>query len=361
MKTTKLLAFLSAAAMLGSVTACGKAEDSAPVQTTAAATAAETTVTTAAETTTVTTTTKPDPVFVDELKDKEIPVGAITFDTPSLYTAHAMGGGGDEAPVELSLVDFDGDKKLRVRVLRQDGEDFQVPKIVFNLGELIGAENTGKIGHISVDFTTLAREEWQNDDGTASVVVGNFLGALAGNIAKEKGKDADGNLTQNDWATHKEFSYQDWDNFGHTWRCEADIPALMVASNGYAENNDAATLVIMRWGQKNAVDFYIDNISILDKEGKAIPFIYNAVQNPAEVVKDGKDSAGKLDSSVIVSGTAAAATTAAATAAAVGSTTAAAGTTAAASTTAAESTTAAASTTAAETTAAAETTTAKAE
>ena len=213
MKMKKMLAFLCAVSMIGTMAACGSTGDSTntPVTNTyAASTAAETTATTApATTTSATTTTKPDPIFVDEVKDKPVPEGAITFDTPSLYTCHAMNAGGDEAPVEISLVDFDGDKKIRVRVLHEEGKEYGVPKIVFNLGELIGAENTGKIGHISVDLTCLAREEWLNDDGSTSLVVGNFLGALAGNIAKEKVKDAEGNLTQNDWATHNEFSYQD--------------------------------------------------------------------------------------------------------------------------------------------------------
>lgn len=346
MKTKHLVAMLSALVMAGVMASCSSGGSSTPAQTTQSATtaAADTAaVTTTKATTTTTTTTKPDPVFVDDTKGEAVPEGALTFEKDSLYTAHAMGGGGDEADVELALVDFDGDKKLRVRTLREGDADFKVPKIVFNLAELIGAENTGKIGHISVDFTTMAREEWLNDDGSTSLVVGNFLGAVAGNIAKEKGKDADGNLVQNDWATHIEFEYKDWDNFGHTWRCETDIPAMKLQMNAYAENNDSATLVIMRWGQKNAVDFYIDNISILDKEGKPIPIIYDAEKNPAPVEKD--------SASPVASGSAGSETTAA------GSETTAAGaettSAAAASTTAAESATAAESTSAVESTSAA--------
>jgi len=310
MNMKKILVFFSALTVFGAFTACGGEADK-PAQTTqAASTAAATSaVTTAPTTTSATTTTKPDPIFLDETAGKPVPEGAVTFDTPSLYGAHAMNGGGDEAPVELAVVDFDGDKKLRVRVLHEDGQEFKVPKIVFSLPDLIGLENTGKVGHLSMDLTCLAREEWLNDDGSKSVVVGNFLGAIAGNIASEKKKDADGNLVQNDWATHVEFKYEDWDNFGHTWRCETDIPALMLESNAYADKDKGTSIVLMRWGQKNAVDFYIDNISILDKEGKPIPIVYDTAKNPAEVVKDGKESAGKLDSSVVVAGSTAASTT----------------------------------------------------
>lgn len=304
MKTKKMLAFFSALSMLAALTACGGSGGDTNTQTTQApaTTTASAAVTTApaTETTTTATTTKPDPIFVDETQGKPIPEGAITFDTPSLYGGHAMNQGGDEAPIQLSIVDFDGDKKLRVRTLHETGKDFGVPKIVFSLPDLIGAENTGKVGHISADLTCLAREEWQNDDGSAAVVVGNFYGALAGNIASEKKKDAEGNLAQNDWATHIEFNYADWDNFGHTWRCETDIPALGLTLNAYAENDPNTSIVIMRWGQKNAVDFYIDNISILDKDGKPLPIIYDAAKNPAEVIKDGKDTAGKLDSEIVI-------------------------------------------------------------
>ncbi|MCR4761245.1 MAG: hypothetical protein K5705_13435 [Oscillospiraceae bacterium] len=207
----------------------------------------------------------------------EVAQDAITFEDGALYTAHQMGEGGDEADIELSVADLDGDKKLKVHVLRDESTGkFGVPKIVFNLPEMIGVENVGKIGKISVDFTCIANETWHNDDGTESLVVGNFLGALAGNLASEKVKDADGNITQNSWATHYEFKYEDWENAEHTWRCETEVPAKKIPANGYAENDPGTTLVIMRWGQANDVDFYIDNITFYDKDGNTIPITFTA-------------------------------------------------------------------------------------
>ena len=65
---------------------------------------------------------------------------------------------------------------------------------MFDLPALLGEENVGKIGHISIDFYCNALDTWKNDDGTEALVVGNFLGALGGNIANAKGYDAEGNL-----------------------------------------------------------------------------------------------------------------------------------------------------------------------
>ena len=54
---------------------------------------------------------------------------------------------------------------------------------------------------------------------------------------------------------------------------ETDVPANRIPANGYAENDEGTTLVIMRWGQKNDVDFYIDNITFFDKDGNSIPVL----------------------------------------------------------------------------------------
>ncbi len=271
MKLKKTLALLSALTLMCGFTACdGGAESSESTTTTT------TTTTTTASTTTTTTTTEPVKLEVDP--------NAITFDENSFYTGHCMAESNftnDEAECNLSIAEIDGDKKLRVEVIGKDEDGaYKVPKIVFNLAEMIGVENTGKIGQISIDFTCKAEGMFVNEDGSEAQIVGNFIGAIAGNLAAEKGVDADGITTQNTWATHYEFTLSDWENEEQTWRVDAKVPALL-AVNGYADNFEGATLVIMRWGQPNQVDFYIDNITIYDKDGKSMPIIYDAAANPA--------------------------------------------------------------------------------
>lgn len=276
MRMKKALAMLAALTMLGALASCGKESSDATSSNTDSESSAEVT-TTAEESSEAETTaeesSEEEPAEPPTRDVGEIDANAITFDDDDMHTGHQMGGGGDECDIELSVVDLDGDKKMKVHPIRaEEGADYGVVKIVFNLPEMLGLENVGKIGHISVDFTCIANETWKNDDGTESLVVGNFLGALAGNIASEKGTDEEGNLIQNTWANHYEFAYDDWNNSEHSWRCETDIPALLPA-NGYAMNDEGTTLVIMRWGQKNDVDFYIDNITFFDKEGNSMPVL----------------------------------------------------------------------------------------
>ena len=264
----KIIAMLAALVMTGTLVSCGKdTTDSSSVAETSApeTSAAETSAESSEEESSVS-----DPLPRDV---GPIDANAITFDDDDMHTCHQMCGGGDEGDVELSIEDLDGDKKLRVHPVRDDdSKDYGVVKLVFNLPEMLGLENVGNIGHISVDFTCIANGTWINDDGSESLVVGNFLGALAGNIASEKGTDEEGNLIQNTWANHYEFAYQDWEHNEGSWRCETDIPALLPA-NGYAANDAGTTLVIMRWAQKNDVDFYIDNVTFYDKEGKSMPIL----------------------------------------------------------------------------------------
>lgn len=283
MKLKKTLALLSALSLMCAFAGCG--EDSSNADSTADGTTTSATTTT---TTTSATTTTTAPV------ELEVDANAITFDTASFYTGHCMAESNftnDEAECNLSIVELDGDAKLRVEVIGKDDStgNYKVPKIVFNLAELVGAENTGEIGQISVDFTCIAEGPMVMEDGSEATVVANFLGALGGNIADEKGYDADGNLIQNTWANHYEFSLSDWENAEATWHVDAKIPALL-AVNGYADDFENATLVIMRWGQSNQVDFYIDNLTIYDKDGNSMPIIYDAAANLADDAAEGTDA-----------------------------------------------------------------------
>lgn len=269
----KTLAMLSALATLSAFVSCGTnvTDDSA-----AETAAPETTAAESADESSEEESSVSDPLPRD---CGPVDANAITFDDGEMYTCHQMCGGGDEGDVELSVVDLDGDMKLKVHALRDDPTaDYGVVKLVFNLPEMLGLENVGNIGHISVDLTCIANEMWKNDDGTESLVVGNFLGALAGNLASEKGKDEEGNLIQNDWATHYEFNYQDWEHSEGTWRCETDIPALLPV-NGYAADDAGTTLVFMRWGQSNDVDIYIDNLTFYDKDGNSMPIVFGSADS----------------------------------------------------------------------------------
>lgn len=276
----RILTAAAALCMTAALSACGGGNSAGDNTTTKApeATASATTGTTteAASTSATTTTEAPLPPVAD---------GAITFDTASLYTAHA-GDDTGAAKLNLDIVDLDGDKKLRVQVLdKDDTGKYNIPKIIFDLPALLGQENVHNIGKIAADMTCIARDVWHNDDGTDSLVVGNFLGTFGSTLCKETRKDADGNLIQSDWA-QVDFAFEDWNNPTHSWHHEAEYPIKKLPINNYCEDGEGTNLLIMRWGQLNQVDFYIDNLTFYDKEGKVMEIKYDAAANTVDVKQD---------------------------------------------------------------------------
>jgi len=280
MKLKRTLALICALASVSAFTACGKDSGSSTADESSTETEATTTATTAEAESSEAETTEAKP---EEPETAEIDANAITFDIPSLYTAESMQDDG-AAPAVVEVVNLNGDNKLRVSVQREDETaDFAVPKILIHLPDLIGVDKTGEIDHFSVDFTCISRGPFVGDEGTEMSVVGNFLGTLGGNIASEKVKDEEGNLIQNDWAQN-DFSFSDWENPVMNWHFETSTPLL--PTNNYAANDEGVNLLIMRWGQPNAVDFYIDNLTIYDHDGNSIPIIYDAEANKVDVVED---------------------------------------------------------------------------
>lgn len=268
----KLAALLLACSMLAAVTGCGDSKDSSQAATEAATTEKATEAATEAASTEAATeapsTERPAPTpTVDE--------NAITFEDGDMYTAHSMGEKNyenDESATKLSIEEFNGTKQLRIQVLDKDENGtYKVPKIVFNLAELVGAENLNKIKSISCDVTGVAVGMFTGEDGSEMLVPGNVMGALGGNLAAEKKTDADGGLLQNTWANLTEFSFAEWEN---NWVYSHVEASILLDANRYEAGYDGATLVVMRWGIPNQADLYIDNITFYDEDGKSIPLAY---------------------------------------------------------------------------------------
>ena len=235
----KLAALLLVCSMLAAVTGCGDNKDSSSqAATEAASTAAATTEAATTEAPTeAPSTERPAPTpTVDE--------NAITFEDGDLYTAHSMAEKNyenDESATELTIEEFNGTKQLRVQVLdKDDNGTYKVPKVVFNLAELVGAENLNKIKSISCDITGVAVGMFTGEDGSEMLVPGNVMGALGGNLAAEKKTDADGGLLQNTWANLTEFSFAEWENNWVYSHVEANI---LLDANRYEAGYDGATLL----------------------------------------------------------------------------------------------------------------------
>ncbi len=284
MRKNKLFAVLAALCMMGSLAACGdsssKAAEASKSESSAAAKEESSEATTTAkqeETSAVTTTTTEEPLPTPA-------DGAITFDTASLYGA-VVGDDSGAAKCNLDVVDLDGDKKLRIQVLDKDEKgNYNIPKIIFDLPTLLGQGNVSKIGKISADFTCKALDVFVNEEGAKLPCIGNFLGTFGSQLAQGKKKDDEGNFIQNDW-NQTDFSFSDWEKATHSWHFEATYPIKKLPINNYSDD-EGTSLLIMRWGQTNQVDFYIDNLTFYDKDGKVMPIVYDAAANTVEVKKD---------------------------------------------------------------------------
>ena len=142
----KMLAIIAATAMLGTLVSCGKdtagsTAESSAAETTTAETSAESSEESSEEESSVSDPLPRDVGPVDE--------NAITFEDGDMHTGHQMGGGGDECDVELSIVDLDGDKKLKVHALREDpAKDYGVVKLVFNLPDMLGPHVLTVVGDV---------------------------------------------------------------------------------------------------------------------------------------------------------------------------------------------------------------------
>lgn len=273
----RTLALLSALTMLGALTACG-GEDSSDQATDA--TTEATTEAPEEEDTTAAEEEETDAPTEEETTEPPIPTpevdaNAISFEDGDLYTAHCLGTDADESACTLTVEEFNGSQQLRIQVLDFDdvGGNYKIPKIVFNIGDLIGYENLSKVQKITCDISAKAIGEFVGEDGVGYIVPGNLMGALGGALAAEKVLDDEGNVIQNTWSNLVEFSAAEW-NFDWVYtHVEADI---LLDVNHFQDGFQDAKLMVMRWGIPNQADMYIDNLTFWDKDGNSIPLVYEA-------------------------------------------------------------------------------------
>lgn len=277
MRFKKAIALLSMMAVMGSLAACDSAESSTADTSSAVDSSSSTEDSAPAVTTAPTEASQPEKTTQAPLTPPD--AKSITFDTASLYSCQCLADDG-AANCDLSIVDYKGDKKMLVKVLdKNEKGEWMVPKLTWNLSELVGLENIDKIGNISMDITFEAQETTKLDDGSEAKIMKWQGGAIAGNLAPEKLKDADGNVTQNTWA-QTDWELNDWENECYTLRIETPIPFKKLPVNGFT-NDENSTLVFMRWAQTTNVWMYIDNLTFYDKDGKAMDIVYDAAANPA--------------------------------------------------------------------------------
>lgn len=229
------------------------------------------------ETTAVTTAVReetPAETTVTELVEPDYPVlaadeNSITFnDGDDLYTAHCDGYKNfedDESDCRLSVAEYKGERQLKIEVLDFDEKSgmYKVPKIVFDVDELVGSENLSKVKSFSCDITQVAAGEFEGEDGEMLFVPGNLMGTFGSVL----GEDCD------EWyeptGSSNSYAKEEW-NF--EWEYLHVEGKWLI--KGFVDGTENSTLVFLRWGIPNQADIYLDNLTFYDEGGNSIPIVY---------------------------------------------------------------------------------------
>jgi hypothetical protein len=180
----------------------------------------------------------------------------------SIHIAVKDDGTVDGDPSELSVVDLNGSKVLKITPTAKG-----TPKLIFDVTMLVGEENVGAVKGIEYD---LAIEKPTTDP----LWNGGCVGA--------------GNYAKGTWTNGKEWSIQDDQNqlsaFSH-------VSTKMTDGQGFEDPTDAF-FMFMNWSNSGSVN-YIDNIKLLDADGNAIPLAApEAAAEEAATPKTGVPSYG---------------------------------------------------------------------
>lgn len=174
----------------------------------------------------------------------------------------------DESKVKLSIEEVEGIPMIRVQVLDMtaNGANYAIPKIRFDMSKLFAGheEDLPKIFTIKADFVTKAVGEFTGDDGTVSLVPGNFMGAFI-----TQPTDGNGSNTWNDLTSVAEAEWtSEWAAYEVKMR-----PGIKPAAV-FLDSTDPQYISFMRWGIPNQADFYIADFYFEDEEGNKIDCPY---------------------------------------------------------------------------------------
>lgn len=177
---------------------------------------------------------------------------------------------GAAADADISIVDYNGSKMLKVSPKSPKGADgtYLVPKIEFDLDMLAGA-NIVNVRKITFDFIVEATEvneaNGAGEDGTI-VLAPNWCGGGGGfNVG------ADGSV----WAGTAEWSVQTDD--AAATPVQKYEGKLLKPSDAFDAACTGSKFLFMHWGYANARNIYIDNVQLLDKDGNAVALTIDAV------------------------------------------------------------------------------------
>ena len=170
----------------------------------------------------------------------------------------------DESDVAISIEEVEGVSLLKVEVLdlNDAGTAYKIPKVQLDMSVIFEGQTDvlADIFTIDVEFVTKAVGNFVADDGTESLVPGNFMGCLATQTGSDPDNlgwhEIDSGIADSEWVS-------EWGVYYHTIR-----PGLL----GPFEATDSTQyLTFMRWSIPNQADFYIADITFYDENGNILP------------------------------------------------------------------------------------------
>jgi hypothetical protein len=172
--------------------------------------------------------------------------------------------GTDESHCEFSIEEVEGVPMLRVQVLDQNdaGTGYKIPKIQFDMSKIFeGKTDTlDQVFTVEIEFMTKAEGVFTADDGTESLVPGNFMGALVSQGGEDPDnlawKELDNQISDSEWTS-------EWATYKYTVR-----PGLL---GPYSNVDTAQYFTFMRWSIPNQQDFYIVDITFKDENDNILP------------------------------------------------------------------------------------------
>lgn len=172
----------------------------------------------------------------------------------------------DESEVNLTVEELEGIPMIKVETLtaKTDGDgSYCIPKIRFRMDKFFEGQEADleKIFTVKADVVTKAVGNFVADDGTESLVPGNFMGAFVT-------QPADGN-GGNSWNDLYDFGESEWASEWGSYELVMR-PGIKAGIATFVNTTDPQYVSIMRWGIPNQADFYIADLRFEDEDGNVI-------------------------------------------------------------------------------------------
>lgn len=215
---------------------------------------------------------EPKPISEMPATLQDLETASLVFDTSMdpadfVKTMNEANFENDESDVAFSIEEVEGVPMLRCQVLTLKNEEdpsfgYKIPKIQFDMSKIFAGktDTLDKVFTIDIEFMTKAVGNFVADDGTESLVPGNFMGALCSQAGEDPDKlgwkELDNQISESEWTS-------EWATYKFSVR-----PGLLGPFNAV---DTPQYFTFMRWSIPNQADFYVADITFKDEDGNILP------------------------------------------------------------------------------------------